>query len=285
VRKSASPKRISDDAFKQAAIEQWTADPCESPGATAEPGSAAYFGQVRALRDEYGPWMPQALDYGGAAGLDVLDVGCGQGIDLVGFARAGARVTGIDLTPRHVELARAHLAATGQEGTVVNGDAESLPFPDESFDRVSSNGVLHHTPNMESALAEIRRVLRPGGHARILVYNKRSLHYWLEQFLWQGVIHRGLLEERSMAGVLSRGVERSSVDARPLVRVYSPRRLRGMLTAAGFRDVDTSVWHFKPVDSFLTQFLARRFPRLAEPPFTDKVAHVAGWYLLGTGSR
>jgi ubiquinone/menaquinone biosynthesis C-methylase UbiE len=229
--------------------------------------------------------MAQALDYRGAAGLDVLDVGCGQGIDLVGFARADARATGIDLTPRHVELARAHLAATGLDGTVVNGDAESLPFADESFDRVSSNGVLHHTPNMESALTEIRRVLRPGGQARILVYNKRSLHYWLDQVLSEGLIHGGLLEERSMAGVLSRGVERSSIDARPLVRVYSPRRLRRMLTAAGFHDVETSVWHFKPGDSFLTQFLAARFPPLAQQAFTDKVARVAGWYVLGTGSR
>src|SRR5947207_3392306 len=89
-----------------------------------------------------------------AKGLDVLDVGCGQGIDLAGYAMAGGRPTGVDLTPRHVELARAHPAAMGLEGEVVVGDAEALPFVDESFDRVSSNGVLHHTPDMPAALRE-----------------------------------------------------------------------------------------------------------------------------------
>src|SRR4051812_10322849 len=103
------------DPGKQAAIEQWTADPCESPGASASPGSAEYFAEVRESRERYGPWMPDALGYSSAADLDVLDVGSGQGLDLVEFARAGARVTGIDLTPRHVELAKAHLAALGLE--------------------------------------------------------------------------------------------------------------------------------------------------------------------------
>ena len=108
----------------------------------------------------------------------------------------------------------------GGTAEVVNGDAERLPFEDATFDRVSSNGVLHHTPDMPAALREIRRVLKPGGEARIIVYNRSSLHYWVNQVLYQGIILRGLLEERSMAGVLSRGVEVSSIGARPLVRVY-----------------------------------------------------------------
>lgn len=285
VRKSLPAKRMSDDDLKQAAIDQWTADPCESPAATAEPGTAAYFEQVRRAREDYGPWMAEALDYRGAAGLKVLDVGCGQGIDLVGFAQAGAEVTGIDLTPRHVELANTHLDAVGLSGHIVRGDAESMPFPDGSFDRVSSNGVLHHTPNMEASLREIRRVLRPGGQARILVYNRSSVHYWVQQFLFEGVIRRALIEERGMEGVLSRGVERSSIGARPLVRVYSPRQLRRMLAEAGFRDVHSSVWHFKPSDSFLTEALASRFPRLADPATAEKIGRRAGWYVLGIGTR
>ncbi len=126
------------------------------------PGTALLAEDLVAQRHAYAPWLAAELDYEGSTDLDVLDVGCGQGIDLIGYARAGAHVTGVDLTPRHAELARAHLAVLGLAGTVVEGDAENLPFAAETFDRVSSNGVLHHTPKIEVALQEIRRVLRPG---------------------------------------------------------------------------------------------------------------------------
>ena len=146
---------------KRAAVEQWTADPCGSNAAEGEPGSRSYFEDLLRARFEYGPWMPESLGYDETKGLRVLDVGCGQGIDVYRYALAGARATGIDLTPRHVELSRAHLEAMGLEAEIVQGDAEALPFPDASFDRVSSNGVLHHTPDMPAALREIRRVLAP----------------------------------------------------------------------------------------------------------------------------
>src|SRR3954447_12079547 len=147
---------MADVDYKRAAIEQWTADPCGEVVASGEPGTRAYFESLDRARRQYAPWMDEELGYAETHGLDVLDVGCGQGIDLVRFATAGARATGVDLTPRHVELARAHLAAMGLEGTAVSGDAERLSFPDASFDRVSSNGVLHHTPHIGAALTEIR---------------------------------------------------------------------------------------------------------------------------------
>src|ERR1700730_2331700 len=95
------PTSYEDDP-KQAAIDQWTADPCEA--CAGEPGSRAYFEAVLSQRADYAPWMAHDLDYAGAQGLAVLDVGCGQGIDVAHYAMAGARVTGVDLTPRHVQL-------------------------------------------------------------------------------------------------------------------------------------------------------------------------------------
>jgi ubiquinone/menaquinone biosynthesis C-methylase UbiE len=265
---------------KQAAVEQWSADPCGSDRVDGAPGSAAYAEDLLAMRAEYAPWMADSLDYAGARGLDVLDVGCGQGIDLVNYARCGARATGVDLTPRHVDLTRAHLQALGLDGTVVQGDAEALPFPDASFDRVASNGVLHHTPGMDRALAEIARVLRPSGRATVLVYNRHSLHYWVEQVLHEGLMRRKLLRERSMEGVLSSGVEHSSIDARPLVRVYSRRELRRMMSAAGLAGVEVDVRHFLPSDTFVTQALHHR-GLMPGAPALNRLGSVMGWYLVG----
>lgn len=272
-------------ALKEAAVEQWTADPCGAVVSEGELGTRPYFERLMQARVEYAPWMPDELGYAGTAGLDVLDVGCGQGIDVANYALAGARATGIDLTPRHVELARKHLDALGLEATLVNGDAEALPFPDDSFDRVSSNGVLHHTPDMPAALREILRVLRPGGEARIIVYNKRSFHYWLTQVLWQGVLRGGLLRERSMAGVLSSGVEYSTIGARPLVNVYTPRQLGEMLREAGFTDVEVRVRHFQPSDTPVTHVLKGRLRLLDRPDVLDRIGRIGGWYVIGIGKK
>jgi ubiquinone/menaquinone biosynthesis C-methylase UbiE len=212
-------------------------------------------------------------------------VGSGQGIDLARYAQAGAEATGIDLTPRHVELANAHLAALGLPGEAVRGDGERLPFDDGAFDRVSSNGVLHHTPDMDAALREIRRVLKPGGSATVIVYNRDSLHYWVHQVLTRGILLGGLIRERSMAGVLSSGVEYSSIGARPLVRVYGRRQLKAMLEEAGFERVTVHARHFRSSDTVPTRLLARALPALRDPERLDRIGRRAGWYLVARGAR
>jgi ubiquinone/menaquinone biosynthesis C-methylase UbiE len=250
---------------KAASIRQWTADPC-GPDASDAVG-------LLAGRRAYAPWMADALDYRGAVGLDVLDVGCGQGIDLCEFAMAGATVTGIDLTPRHVELAHQHLYELGLDGRVVEGDAEDLPFPDRAFDRVCSNGVLHHTPDMPRALQEIRRVLRPSGYATVVVYNRDSAHYWVKQVLHYGVLRGQLLREHRMANVLSANVERSSIRARPLVRVYSHAALRRLFLQAGFVNVSVRASPLQPSEAFPTWHLLRR-----THGFLGRIR--LGWYLI-----
>ncbi|MBV9819724.1 MAG: class I SAM-dependent methyltransferase [Solirubrobacterales bacterium] len=171
--------------------------------------------------------MPELLGYESTAGMRVLDVGCGQGIDVVRYASAGADTTGVDLTADHVELARAHVSAMGLTATLLQGDAEALPFADGAFDAASSNGVRHHARTLPAALREIRRVLAPGGEARVIVYNRASAYFWLTLMFGYG-LGRGLLirERGSVEGVAAWIVERPSVGARPLVRFYSLRRPR-----------------------------------------------------------
>jgi ubiquinone/menaquinone biosynthesis C-methylase UbiE len=275
---------VSELAAKHEAVRQWTADPC-GPEISARPGTAEAIEQLVAGRRAYAPWLAEALAYQASRGLDVLDVGCGQGIDLVEYARAGAHVTGIDLTPRHVDLARRHVEATGLPATIVQGDTEQLPFDDACFDRVCSNGVLHHTPDIAAALREIRRVLRPRGEARITVYNRRSFHYWLSQVLLGGIVQRGLLEEGSMEGVLARRVERTSIQARPLVRVYSPRQVRRMLRDAGFTAVRTAVRGFDIEDTPVSTWLASHTSLLDDPALRERIGRIGGWYVLGVARR
>ncbi|HEY6776007.1 MAG TPA: class I SAM-dependent methyltransferase [Thermoleophilaceae bacterium] len=94
-------------------------------------------------------------------GMDVLDVACGSAT--LPAARTGARVTGLDLSPELLAIARERAAAQGLDIEWLDGDAEELPFGDASFDRVISTFGHMFTPDQGRVAAEMRRVCRPGG--------------------------------------------------------------------------------------------------------------------------
>lgn len=97
--------------------------------------------------------------------VDLLDVGCGTGTLLLDLARAGAAsLAGVDLAPKILDVARAKLSATETQADLRAADAEErLPWPSESFDVATLTGALHHFYRPHDVLAEIHRVLRPGG--------------------------------------------------------------------------------------------------------------------------
>ena len=96
-------------------------------------------------------------------GEDVLDVACGTGNATIRAALAGGMVTGLDLTPELFEAARRRAAEAGAEVRWIEGDAEALPFDEESFDVVTSTFGVMFAPRHQVAAAEMTRVLRPGG--------------------------------------------------------------------------------------------------------------------------
>ena len=127
------------------------------------------------------PWLTR--DYFACfAGKQVLEIGCGAGPASCLFAENGAHVRAIDLTETGVEMTRRH--TTDLDVKVERMDAEQMSFADASFDHVFSWGVLHHTSNPERAFAEVVRVLRPGGTALIMVYNRASALYWIKGAIW-----------------------------------------------------------------------------------------------------
>ncbi len=107
---------------------------------------------------------------------DVLEVGCGTGLILKEIAPAARRAVGIDISPGMLEQAR-------ERGLDVHeGTATELPFEDGSFDMVYSFKVLAHVEEIEQAMCEVARVLRPGGRAALEFYNRRSLRYLIKRF-------------------------------------------------------------------------------------------------------
>ncbi|MGQ0735706.1 MAG: class I SAM-dependent methyltransferase [Acidobacteriota bacterium] len=182
---------------------------------TTQPvGSPEFFAELDEYRFDKLHYLPRLVDFGGFRGKRLLEVGCGIGTDLVRFARGGALVTGVDLSRTAIDLATKNFDSQGlvaQDLQVAN--AEALPFADASFEVVYGHGVIQYTADATRLVGECHRVLKPGGQAVFMVYNRVS---WLN----------------ALSSLMSVSLEHE--DA-PVLRKYSIREFRALLQP--FRDV------------------------------------------------
>jgi SAM-dependent methyltransferase len=116
----------------------------------------------RITDESYG--LHRDLIFEDCAGKRVLEYGCGPGSHAFDLARRGAHVTGIDISPVAMEIARDRAAREGLEAEFLVMDAEHTTFPDGSFDLIVGSGILHHL-DLSRTYAEIARLLAPGGRA------------------------------------------------------------------------------------------------------------------------
>ncbi len=154
----------------------WDAHIHDLDVSTHAPGTPEFFAELDAYHFEKLHHLLRLVDFSAWRDRDVLDVGCGNGVEVVRFARAGARVTGVDVSPSAIALARKNVDQQGLTVTLQVANGEALPFPDNSFDLVYAHGIVQYTADDRRAAAECRRVLRPGGLAIFQVYNRVS---WL----------------------------------------------------------------------------------------------------------
>jgi ubiquinone/menaquinone biosynthesis C-methylase UbiE len=160
------------------AIQRYWNDRIHDLEMTDEPvGTLAFFDDLDEYRFDKLRYLPELVDFGGFKGETLLEVGCGIGTDLVRFARGGALVTGVDLSKTAIDLAAKNFELHGLalvELRVAN--AEALPYPDATFDHVYGHGVIQYTADPAKIVRECHRVLKPGGTAIFMVYNRIS---WL----------------------------------------------------------------------------------------------------------
>ncbi len=132
--------------------------------------TAAADAYVTSFVHRGGPDLDALLALAGdVRGARVLDVGTGVGATALAFAERGARVVGLDLTPAMLENARAQAAERGLANLETRlGDAAELPFGDAAFDLVSCRVCAHHFGRARRAVAEMARVLRPGGQLLVV---------------------------------------------------------------------------------------------------------------------
>lgn len=197
-----------------------------------EIGSWAFFRNVDRKVFKWCPWAHDGyplfgkfVPYKELAGKNVLDIGCGTGWSTEQFARMGARVSAIDLTEKAVELTKKRFALYNLEADIRVGDAEQMPYPDGAFDYVFVWGVLMHTPDTEKAIREIYRVLKPGGRAAAMMYNRNSLHFRWFLCFGKGIL-RGKLLKYSVQELANRYTDGAEIGGNMLTKFYTPSALK-----------------------------------------------------------
>ena len=222
----------------------------------AEKFSAAWFDEIdrrfvhdaRLFAHDRSPF-DRIIPFDGLKDRAVLEIGCGMGLHSELMAKAGARVTALDVSDTSVEATQRRAALKGFVCDVRQGDAAAMDFPDASFDLVWSWGAIHHAAYTGRIVREIHRVLKPGGQARVMVYNlegmpaymtmvrKHLLGFWrgksFDRALWadtDGYSARYYTRD-TLADLFNTFFAKTSVevygqaaDAIPL-----PRRLRALL--------------------------------------------------------
>lgn len=189
-----------------------------------EPGTRAYFEEIdrRFFRSawQYLPWKERPFErlipYRNLADKDVLEIGVGQGSHAQLISPYCQTFTGIDLTEAASAMTSRRFAEFQLPGCILKMDAERMEFADASFDFIWSWGVIHHSANTLQILREMRRVLRRGGSATVMVYHRSLWRYYILDGFLNGTL-RGLLRKKgSLHAVTQAGTDGA------IARFYRP---------------------------------------------------------------
>jgi ubiquinone/menaquinone biosynthesis C-methylase UbiE/uncharacterized protein YbaR (Trm112 family) len=166
-------------------------------------------------------------------GKRILEIGSGAGAFSALFKSLGAEVFSVDITlDRVISTAKKlDLVDDDHKCCALQTDAECLPFPDDHFDIVFSNGVLHHTPKTEQSVQEVYRVLKPGGKAVIMLYARHSFLYWFNLFFIRGILFGRIFRDRNWLGKSTEWMsDKKQTVYNPETKVYSVRDIENMFS-------------------------------------------------------
>jgi len=180
---------------------------------------------------------PEIIEFGQFSkfnGKKTLEIGVGLGSDHQKLAEAGAVLYGIDLTQRAINHTNRRFELLGLISDLKVGDAEHLPFDDDSFDAIYSWGVLHHSPNTAKAIKEAKRVLKTGGFAKIMIYHKFS---FVGYMLWLRYGLFSLRPFRSLDFIYANYLES------PGTKAYSRKQIPELFSGFDVLSIETPLNH------------------------------------------
>jgi ubiquinone/menaquinone biosynthesis C-methylase UbiE len=273
--RSADPKSIAD------VRRYWDDRPCNLRHSPRPVGSREYFDEVEDRKYFVEPHIPAFAQFERWNGKRVLEVGCGIGTDSINFARAGAKLTAVDLSGESLRIAQQRASLMGVEDQIefVQANAEELTsvVSGTQYDLIYSFGVIHHTPRPERALAEMRRLVAPGGTLKVMVYHR---HSW--KVLWI-LVAEGRGRFWNAEALIAKYSEAQT--GCPVTYSYSRRAGRELIERSGFRVEDVSVDHVFPYrvrDYVQYRYVKESYFRWMPEALFRAFERQFGWHLLVT---
>lgn len=273
-----------EEIFREKNISQvrdyWNARPCNIRHSPQPVGSREYFDEVEARKYLVEPHIPGFAEFPRWSGKRVLEIGCGIGTDTINFARAGARVTAVDLSEKSLELARRRADVFGLSDRIDFrvADAERLSeaIPPEPYDLVYSFGVIHHTPHPEKAVEQVRKhFVHAESEFKVMVYHRNS---W--KVLW--IL---LAEGKGAFWKLDELVARNSEAQTgcPVAFTYTPATVRDLLR--GFSVESMFIDHIFPYrirDYIQYRYVKNWYFRILPVSVFRAMERRFGWHLCVT---
>ena len=249
--------------------DYWNNNPVAAAAVPYALGSSEYFEYYNELREqnESIEFSYRLHEYEKFKGKKVLDVGCGNGYVLSKFAQEGAEVFGVDITEAAIDLCEKRFSYLNLTGQFKVANAESLPFEEHSFDCVTSMGVLHHTPNTTLAVAEIHRVLKPGGRFIIMLYNRDSFAYEV----------RMKKEAKSSGKSMQQLINEVDGSENPLGDVYSKDEMKELLSDFNVSEIFAGLVRMQDMNRNKYNPFIYRYMKLRE--------RKKGWFLYAKANK
>lgn len=180
---------INGKDFSEVSIEEvrkfWNQRPCNIRHSQKPIGTTEYFDEVEKRKYFVEPHIQEFAEFAKWRGKHVLELGCGIGTEAINFARNGAILTIVELSPESLSLAKKRFEVYGLQAEFILGNAEELDqlISHKKFDLIWSFGVIHHSPHPEVILQKCKNLLKDDGELRMMVYSKISykLFYLLRE--------------------------------------------------------------------------------------------------------
>ena len=271
--------------FSQVTVDQvrnyWDQRPCNVRHSPKPVGTREYFDEVEARKYLVEPHIPRFADFERWRGKRVLEIGCGIGTDTTNFARHGAFVTAVDLSPQSLELARKRIEVYGLQDQVrfYSGSAEALTqfVPVDAYDLIYSFGVIHHTPHPERVVEQMKNYVKPGTTIKLMVYYRRSWKvFWILMGYGKGRFWRlkELVAEHSEAQT-----------GCPVTYTYTRAEGRRLIESSGFHLQNAFVDHIFPyrIPEYVKYQYRKAWPWNWLPnALTRSIEQRFGWHLCLT---
>jgi len=163
--------------------EYWNNKPCNINHSSSEFGSQQYFDEIEKKKYFVEPHIKEFADFDKWKDKEVLELGCGIGTDSINFARAGAKLTIIELSDKSLEICKRRFEVYNLKATFICGNIENISEyinDDNKFDLIYSFGVIHHTVEPKKVINNVYNFLKEDGEFRFMVYSKISYKlFWL----------------------------------------------------------------------------------------------------------